>query len=67
MPDLNPIPLASYQAQHSRSAYTMERSHMAAGSNFMNHLYARERLFEVAARHEELEAERYAEQWVLAV
>tara|TARA_R100001086_G_scaffold243404_1_gene172170 strand:+ start:716 stop:838 length:123 start_codon:yes stop_codon:yes gene_type:complete len=39
---------------------------MAAGSNFMNHLYARERLFETAARHEELEAERYAEQWVLA-
>lgn len=60
------IPLATLQAPHVRSAYTMTNSAMSASPKGLErHLFARERLFEIRDYHKS-EAELYAEQWKLA-
>lgn len=63
---LSTIPLASYQAPHTRSAYAMTNSSMSASPKGLErHLFQRERLFEVQ-EYRKSEAEEYAEQWQLA-
>lgn len=62
---LHPIPVADSPVEHPRNPYIAERSLMNSINNFHDHLFHRHSLHEVQAWHD-LQAERYAEGWVLA-
>lgn len=65
MLNLTPIPLSNQPVQHPRNPFVKERSDMSCGNAFLHHIASKTLQTEVVQAHKS-EAERYAEQWVLA-